>query len=170
MDQMCDQTDCKERATHSYTWEWGASGVCCAKHQMVLAQTAASLQRQIHFSPINDGAAPPLQREERVKLRAEALVLGEELEEAKLRGLELYRQNTQLISQVQSLTVRAREQEAQLRDAVKARDDLDLRVASLESENATLHDELGRLRVLVDLPPAASGGFDPTTSPGVGPA
>lgn len=161
--QLCDQAGCSEAATHAYTWEWGQSGTVCAKHMVTLQQTAGNLGRTVQFSPINDGATPPLQREERVKLKAEALVLAEELEEAKVRGLDLYRQNTLLTQQVQSLTVRNRESEAQLKDAVRARDEMDARLQKYESENAELADELSRLKVLVPL-----GDDYPGTSPGVG--
>lgn len=162
--ETCDQKDCNEPATHSYTWEWGQSGFVCGKHQMLLQQTAGQLGRGVNFAPINAEATPPMQREERVRLKAEALVLAEELAEGKQRGLELYRQNTQLVAQVQSLTVRTREAEAQRKDAVIARDEMDARLAKLETENANLSDELARVRVLIDLPVAD----EPGTTPGVG--
>lgn len=152
----CDQEQCTEPATHSYTWEWGTSGTCCARHQMTLQQTAGNLGRTVNFGVVSDGATPPLQREERVKLRAEALVLAEELAEAKARGLDMYRQIGLLTQQVQSLTVRCREAEAQRKDALSERDAMDQRLEKLESENAELSDELGRLRVLVELPPEKS--------------
>jgi hypothetical protein len=123
-------------------WEWGASGTCCASQVPILQQTANNLGRSITFGVITSGATPPLQREERVKLKAEAFVLAEELAEAKARGLDMYRQNTQL-------TVRNREAEAQKKDAIAARDEMDRRLRALEAENASLNDELGRLRVLV---------------------
>lgn len=150
---LCDQPDCSEPATHSYTWEWGQSGTCCPKHQQILQQTAGNLGRSITFGGLSGDATPPLQREERVRLKAEALVVAEELEEAKLRGLDMYRQITQLTQQVQSLTVRHREAEAQKKDAVAARDEMDRRLQALEAENAELTDELGRLRVLLPPPP-----------------
>src|SRR5262245_11890217 len=162
---------CKEQATHTYVWEWGETGVFCSTHQIVLQQTADNLQRRITFAPISSLATPPLQREERVRLRAEALVLGEELEEAKTRGLDLYRQNTALIAQVQSLTVREREAQAQRKDAVIAAEKAEVQLHDLQAENATLADELGRLRVLIDVgsPPQGPGGaFELPTSPGVG--
>jgi hypothetical protein len=146
---LCDQSDTPEPATHSYVWEWGASGTCAARQVPILQQTANNLGRSITFGVITSGATPPLQREERVKLKAEAFVLAEELSEAKARGLDMYRQNTQLTAQVQSLTVRNREAEAQKKDAIAARDEMDQRLRALEAENASLHDELGRLRVLV---------------------
>jgi hypothetical protein len=162
---LCDQSEAAEPATHSYVWEWGASGTCCARQVPILQQTANNLGRSITFALLNASGTPPLQREERVRLKAEALVLAEELAEAKLRGLDMYRQNTLLTQQVQSLTVRNREAEAQKKDAVAARDEMDQRLAVLESENATLNDELGRLRVLVDR--AVQAPSD-DTQPGVG--
>lgn len=162
---LCDQPGCSEAATHSYVWEWGASGTCCSKHQQTLQQTSVSLARGIQFGVLTSAATAPLQREERVRLKAEALVLAEELAEGKQRGLELYRQNLLLTQQVQSLTVRKSEAEAQKKDAVADRDEMDRRLQVLEAENAALSDELGRLRVLVDMPPPPE--VDPT-QPGVG--
>jgi chromosome segregation ATPase len=147
---LCDQSSTPEPATHSYVWEWGASGTCCASQVPILQQTANNLGRSITFGVINSEATPPLQRDERVKLKAEAFVLAEELAEAKGRGLDMYRHNTQLTAQVQSLTLRNREAEAQKKDAIAAREEMDRRLQALEAENASLNDELGRLRVLVD--------------------
>lgn len=157
---LCDQSEGAEPATHSYTWEWGASGTCCARQVPILQQTAANLGRSITFAVLNPGATPPLQREERVRLKAESLVLAEELAEAKTRGLDMYRQLTLLTQQVQSLTVREREAVAQKKDAIVARDEMDRRLRELESENASIADELARTRVLVP--------FE-DTQPGVGP-
>lgn len=154
MDQsitLCDQSGTAEPATHSYTWEWGASGTCCAAQVPLLQQTANNLGRTIAFSVLTSGATPPLQRDERVKLKAESFVLAEELSEAKARGLDMYRQNTQLTAQVQALTVRNREADAQRKDAIAAREEMDQRLKALEAENASLHDELSRLRVLIDV-------------------
>ena len=158
---LCDQPGCSEAATHSYTWEWGASGTCCAKHQQTLQQTSVSLTRGIQFGLLTSAATAPLQREERVRLKAESLVLGEELSEAKARGLDMYRQLTLLTQQVQSLTVREREAVAQKKDAIAARDEMDRRLRELESENASIAEELSRMRVLVP--------FE-ETQPGVGPS
>jgi transposase len=128
----------------------------CAKHRTLLQQTSENLGRSITFSPIDPAATPVITRDERVKLKAEALVLTEELGEAKARGLEMYRQIELLSKQVQSLTVRNREAESQLKDLSNAREKAEARIVELEAENADLSDELGRLRVL--LPPAAAGG------------
>lgn len=153
MPTMCDQPLCQEQATHAYTWEWGQSGAVCARHQVLLQQTSVNLGRAITFSPIDPAATPPITRDERVKLKAESLVLAEELSEAKGRGLEMYRQIELLSAQVQSLTVRNREAEAQLKDLANANEKAMARQVELEVENGNLADELGRLRVL--LPPVA---------------
>jgi hypothetical protein len=156
---LCDQSEGAEPATHSYVWEWGHSGTCCARQVPILQQTANNLGRSITFGVLTSGATPPLQRDERAKLKAEAYVLAEELSEAKARGLDMYRQNTLLTAQVQSLTVRNREADAQRKDAIAARDEMDQRLKVLEAENASMHDELARLRVLVDVS---------DTQPGIG--
>ena len=96
-----------------------------------------------------------LQREERVRLRAETLVAQEELGEARARGLELYQQNQNLTRQVQSLTTQLRECEALRKDAVAAADPLRQRLEKTEAELAEAVDELGRLRALVEIPPPA---------------
>ena len=155
MTTMCDQPLCAEQATHAYTWDWGQSGAVCAKHQALLQQTSENLGRKITFSPIDPAATPVLTRDERVKLKAESLVLAEELTEAKARGLDMYRQIELLTAQVQSLTVRNREAEAQLKDLANANAKSEERQRRLEAENGDLADELGRLRVL--LPPPGRG-------------
>lgn len=155
MPTKCDQPLCQETATHAYTWEWGQSGAVCSKHQVLLQQTSENLGRKITFSPIDPSATPPITRDERVRMKAESLVLAEELTEAKTRGLEMYRQIELLTAQVQSLTVRNREAEAQLKDLANAREKAEARLVELEVENGDLADELGRLRVL--LPPATIG-------------
>lgn len=149
----CD--DCDEPATHSYTWDWGASGFCCAKHQQLRQQQAGNLQRNVSFAVISSTATAPLQREERVRLKAEALVAQEELSEAKGRGLELYQQNQRLTAQVQSLTVQLRECESLRADAVAAAEPLRQQLEKTRVELADAVDELGRLKVLVEIPPPA---------------
>lgn len=156
MPTLCDQPLCQEQATHAYTWEWGQSGAVCGKHRALLQQTSENLGRSITFAPIDPAATPALTRDERVKLKAETLVVSEELAEAKARGLDMYRQIEKLSQQVQSLTVRNREAEEQLKDLGNAREKAEARVVELEVENADLHDELGRLRVL--LPPVVGTG------------
>lgn len=151
MAMQCDQPLCQETATHTYTWQWGQSGVVCERHRTVLQQTSENLGRTITFAPIDPAATPPLQREERVRLRSEAMVLQEELNECKQRGLDMYRQIERLQDQVRTLTVTGREAEAQLRDLSASQENAVKRATELEVENAELVEEIGRLRVL--LPP-----------------
>lgn len=156
----CD--DCDEPASHSYTWDWGASGFCCPKHQALRQQQAGNLNRSVSFAVVSSTATAPLQRDERIRLRAETMVVNEELQEAKSRGLELYQQNQRLTSQVQSLTVQLRECESLRQDAVAAAEPLRQQLETTRVELADAVDELGRLKVLVEIPPPAG------TLPGAG--
>lgn len=149
----CD--DCDEPASHSYTWDWGQSGFCCPKHQALRAQQANNLQRNCSFAVVSSTATAPLQREERVRLRAETLTAMEELGEAKQRGLELYQQNQNLTRQVQSLTVQLRECEELRKDAVAAAAPLREQLEETRVALADAVDELGRLKALVPIPPPA---------------
>lgn len=147
----CD--DCGAPATHSYTWEWGQSGFCCAVHQAVRQQQSASLNRSVSFAVVSSTATAPLQREERVRLVAETIVVKEELAEAKARGLQLYDQNQNLTRQLQAVTTQYRECEELRKDAVAAAEPLRQQLEDTRAKLADAVDELGRLRVLVAIPP-----------------
>lgn len=149
----CD--DCEAPASHSYTWDWGQSGFCCPQHQALRQQQAGNLGRSCSFAVVSSTATAPLQREERVRLRAETLVAQEELSEAKARGLELYQQNQNLTRQVQSLTVQLRECEELRKDAVAAAQPLREQLEETRAALAEAVDELGRLKALVPIPPPA---------------
>lgn len=145
--QMCDR-DCDEPAVFAYLWEWGEKGLCCAHHETLLQQTATNLNRTVRVHPLLAPAPAPLTRDQRTQLVARALVLEEELEEVKGRGLELYRQHEQLLKTNSMLSVREREAKAQLRDreaeVLALRGKLDER----DAEHGELVDELERLRTL----------------------
>lgn len=149
----CDE--CDAPASHSYTWDWGKSGFVCPLHQTLKAQQAGNLSRGCAFAVVSSTATAPLQREERVRLRAETLVAQEELAEAKTRGLEMYRQNQQLTQQLQSLKVQLRECESLRTDAVAAAEPMRKEIERLRTEIAEATDEIGRLKVLVEIPPPA---------------
>jgi|SRR3982750_926910 len=144
----CDELDCEETATHAYTWEWGQSGYVCAKHAALLGQRAANLNRTVSVHPIQMAGPQPLQRDERIALRVKAEVLSAELEEAKGRGLELYRANVDLSKQVQTLTLRAREASAQMEAAGGKAAELQAKLDQRDAEHGELVDELERLRTL----------------------
>jgi septal ring factor EnvC (AmiA/AmiB activator) len=144
---QCDQAGCSEPAVSSYTWDWGAKGVCCATHQMLLQQSSEHLQRRVTFAPLNLAPAP-ITRDERAKLKGEVYALEMECVDLKDRGAALYRENTTLTRQLQALTVRQRETEAQRDDA---RGELAKLAKSLEksqAEQGEQFDELSRLRTL----------------------
>src|SRR5215211_15893 len=112
----CDEPGCGETAVFMYQWDWGKSGVSCARHAQLAQQIAGQISRNVVLSPLRPPESAPMQRDERTQLTARALVLEAELDEAKGRGLELYRANVALTQQVQTLTVRERELNAQLSD------------------------------------------------------
>jgi hypothetical protein len=124
---ICDSEGCKQPATHTYTWDWGKSGVCCSTHQTTNAQLSGNLKRRVTFAAINPGA---------------------ELAECKQRGLELYQENTKLVGQVQLLTVQNRELEAQARDAKGELGAVEKERDGLKVELANSNDELQRLRTI----------------------
>lgn len=155
---LCDRCDSSnpELATHAYVWAWGEKGTCCALHATLLQQTAETLQRSVAIHPLPTTAPVILTRDERVRLQAESLILREELEEAKGRGLELYRVNTQLQQQVQTHTVRERELRAQIKDAEAEVLQLRGRLEERDAEHAELVHEVERLRtleVMINEPP-----------------
>jgi len=164
---LCDREGCDSaEAVFTYTWDWGESGQCCARHQVELTQLQSQLKRTCQFAPLNANASPPVQREERVRLKAEALVLAEELEEAKGRGVDLYRQNQLLSAQVQALTVRGREADAQLKDAAGAATAWNGEMDKLRTELGNAVDEISRLKVLVPSADAEPPGTEPEAGRG----
>lgn len=148
---ICDR-DCKDFATLAYVWEWGEKGVCCQLHAGLLQQIAGQISRGVQLLPLpTSPVAAPLTRDERTRLQATALVLNEELEEAKARGLELYRQTNELTRQVQSITVREREARAQLTDRDQKIAALQRAADERDAEHGELVSELERLRTLETL-------------------
>lgn len=139
---------CTAAASFAYQWDWGEKGICCSLHATLLQQVAGTLNRQVMTHPLLPSTPAPLTRSERVQLQATQIVLNEELEDAKARGLELYRANGELVRQNNLLTVREREAVAQLNDVkgelAFVRDQLSAR----EQEHANLVMEVERLRTV----------------------
>jgi hypothetical protein len=164
----CDRGEaaspCGSPATFAYLWEWGEKGTCCAVHAQLLQQIAGQINRQVSIYPLQPAAAPALTRDERTQLWARNKVLEEELEEAKARGLELYRVNGQLVSQNNLATVREREALAQLKDAKSEVLSLRGRLEERDAEHAELVMELERLRTVESL---VSGLTEPASKPNV---
>lgn len=156
--KMCDQPECKNTAEFAYAWDWGQKGICCSEHAQLFQQRAPQLNRtvSIHPLPNTPAAAPPMQRDERVKLQAEVLVLQEEVKEANVRGLDLFRENTKLAQQVQLLTVRERELRHQLQDGESKVFELQNKLDARDVEHGEMLAELERLRTLERLVPAST--------------
>lgn len=153
---VCDRCDASNAkpATFHYLWDWGEQGHACSEHATLLQQTAGQLNRNVSIHPLQAAAPAPLQRDERTKLKATALVLEEELEEAKSRGLDLYRVNTQLRGDVQLHKVRATELEAQLKDVRAEVEKLAEEVSKRDLEHGELVLEIERLKTLTAFSPS----------------
>lgn len=145
---QCDSPGCTQYATQTYSWEWGATGVCCSEHGARLQQLQSSLDRRLSIAPLQKAGPLPLERDERCRLVARGLVLEEEVKEAKARGLDLYRENVSLTQQVQLLTVRDREAQAQLKDADARNEHLQRQLDGRDVELGEMAAELDRLRTL----------------------
>ena len=158
---LCDVDECTEPAVFTYSWEWGQTGVCCAKHLTLLQQKSGQLQRALMFTALVPTKPAPLTRDERAKLIANGIVLEQELEEAKARGLELYRKTGELTIQIQTLTLREREAKAQLADGQRRVAELEEQLLARDREHGELVAELERLRTIaafvdgMTAPPAA---------------
>ena len=122
--------------------------MCCALHAMLKQQVATQIERTITFHPLAPATPAPITRDERTRLKAESLVLAEELEEAKSRGLELYRVNDQLRGENRLLSVREAEAHAQLKDAQGQLEEARVALEKLNAENANLVQELERAKTL----------------------
>lgn len=139
---------CESPAIWSFLWDWGEHGFVCAAHGASLQQLQDSLGRRVSLAPLQQAAPVPIGRDERVRLTARALVLEEELEEAKQRGLSLYRENVALAAQVQRLTMLSREASAQISDAIARIESQREELSARETELADVVAEVGRLRVV----------------------
>lgn len=151
---ICDAPGCGKPATHTYTWDWGQTGYCCAQHQQHQNGLQANLKRRVTFTALASAIAPALTRPERTQLISERLAAEAELDEVKTRGIEIYNQNTELTRQVQSLRLRSEEREAQLRDANGKALELEEKLVSREAELAEAVQEVQRLRALIPREPA----------------
>lgn len=176
----CDEEGCSEPAVFSYLWDWGATGVKCARHAATLNQTAANLSRGVVITALAHAAAPPMERAERIAAKATIMTLEAEAEDLKARGLEWYRANVELTRQVQLASLRQREFDAQIAAREEKIKGLQLKLDETEGECAELAEEVGRLRTLVQFSeqpgsgtlgsgssPSGGGGWPPNPNPHV---
>jgi len=150
---ICTVEDgCPEPAIATYMWPWGASGACCARHQVVLGQKSAQLKRPVQISPLRPGAEQPVTRAERIQSKATILALQEEIEESRVRGMELYRSTTELQAAVRTLQAQKLELEANLQEARRQNDELREQNGKLRQVAANENAELQQLRALTKQP------------------
>lgn len=166
--RLCSTPGCDKLAVVAYRWEWGEEGMACAEHGATLQQTAANISRTVAVSALQPAGPVPLERSERIQLLATQMTLEAELSDTKARGLELYRENVALARNVQLLTLRDREAQAQLLDAGQRQAELQSKLDEVEGECAELAEEVGRLRTLAKFvdeetaPKPLGGGASPT--------
>jgi hypothetical protein len=147
---LCTWKDCTKAATHSFRWDWGDEGKSCPECVPLINQCAEALGRQVSINPLQGPAGePPLERTERTNLIAARLSAEAELKEVQLRGHQLYSQNVDLSSQVQTHVMRAREHEGIVRNKDEQIERLTAKLEQRERELAAASSEVQRLNVLV---------------------
>lgn len=144
----CETEGCESVATFAYVWDWGQAGKCCSTHAALLQQTSSQLNRGVQVTALVPTGPVPLTRDERTRLKAECYALEAEAEDLKARGLALYRENETLTRQTQAATVRGRETEAQLKEALVEIATLRAALEKSDAEHGNLVDEVSRLRTL----------------------
>jgi hypothetical protein len=150
---QCFYEGCKETPVATYVWPWGETGLTCAQHQIVLRQKASQLNRDVVITPMQPGAPTPMTRDERITSQARILTLEAELEEARTRGVEMYRSNEQLTAQLRVEQAKTAELDAALTAATNRYDELVAMTGELRAELAEAVDELGKLRAVVTAGP-----------------
>ena len=145
---------CEEPATHSFRWEWGEEGVCCAACTTLVAQAGQNITRTVAIRPLDPASAvAPVTRNERTQLIAAKLSAEAELEEVKLHGSNLYQNNVELTAQVQRLTMRERQHALIVDEKDEQIERLSTDLERRERELAEVTAELQRLRVLAQFAP-----------------
>lgn len=140
--------ECDAPATLAYRWDWGKTGIVCAKHGALMQQKAVSLKRQVTVHPRQLAAPAPLGRDEKCKLVAEALVLKDELQAAQSAGQQLHAKNQDLQVQLSAGITKTRELKAQLEDQAKRTQAIEAERDRLSAQNGELLVELDRLKHL----------------------
>jgi len=152
---------CGKPAVANFMWAWGERGACCAEHQTALNQLASNLKRNITFMALDGPTPPTIGRDERTRLQAEILVLREEAQEAKDRGLSLYKANAELAEQARLAAIRERELRAQVKDALAEKASAEEKAAEAAREAARCSFEMQKLHRLST---AANAGADDSRS------
>jgi septal ring factor EnvC (AmiA/AmiB activator) len=146
---MCDVAGCDQVAAYAYSWPWGASGFCCAKHARLIQQRGQALKRTPQLTCLTPGAAPPVTREERTRLHAAKLAAEEEADDVRARNAELYGANQQLAREVARQQTALAELESQLRERTKQIDQLLSERRDTAAKLVATTDELARVQSLL---------------------
>lgn len=154
-EQLCSK-DPSQKATHAYQWDWGESGVVCAEQAALLQQAAPQLGRQLVIYPLAPTAPAAPTRDERIAWYAKEKTLELELEDAKSKGLELWRNNEALRKENHLHTVRKAQADEERARVQETLDNQHRRIAELEKENADLLNQLERAKTLAAFAPRGS--------------
>lgn len=145
----CFVDGCTNTPVASYTWPWGETGLVCATHTVNLRQMEKNLKRQVTITPLQPGEPTPITRDERIASKARIMALEEELDEARSRGMDLYRQHEDLQRKLKVALAQTAAVDAELKSVVEERDDLRRLLGEAQLAAARENDELQQLRALV---------------------
>jgi uncharacterized phage infection (PIP) family protein YhgE len=145
----CFVDGCEHPPVAEFVWPWGETGLVCAHHRIILAQKSKRLNRDVVITPLQSGTPAPLTRDERIASKARIMTLEEELDEAKSRGMDLYRQLEELKAQLVRANRNAKAADEELKALLDERDSLRQLLGEAQLAAARENDELQQLRALV---------------------
>lgn len=151
-----EQPCCKDpsqKATHAYFWDWGESGFVCAEQAAILQQQAPQLGRTVQITPLPPTGPVEPTRDERIGWFALQKTLELELEDAKSKGLELWRNNEQLRKENQLHVTRKASADLEREQLLETIGKLEQANAELGRENAELLNKLERAQTLAAFAP-----------------
>ena len=154
-EQLCSK-DPTQKATHAYQWDWGECGVVCAEQAALLQQAAPQLGRSLTLYPLPPSGPVTPTRDERIAWYAKEKTLELELEDAKTRGLELWRNNESLRQENRLHVNRKAQADEEMKRLQLALNEAQATNRELESENADLLGELERAKTLAAFAPRGS--------------
>lgn len=149
---QCYVENCKCEPVASFVWPWGEEGLVCSQHRILLQQKAEQLGQACVVTPLNAGAPPPIDLEERTQFHAQILALREDNDRLRTNGMKLFRELEErkqaertLLAEKQALTGRI---DQLLEEVERAQKDA---LAKTEIA-ASMADELQSLRALLPSP------------------
>lgn len=147
---VCSTEGCERNATHSFTWDWGDSGFCCATCMVSLSHRMQSLARNCTFVALTPGAAPELSHDDRLQLNARVLAAEQEAALTKTRNLKLFDSNQDLAREVNALRAEVDQHKQQLADTRAELEQCITEKQRALQQLAETNHELARLQGIAD--------------------